>query len=162
MLQEQSRPSSCLSALRDGLIDGLGSAAQRGELGAMPSTGTSAPWEVRGWDPAQRAAAVRLGCPHGCHSWSGTGLSWGRGSGRREKVKDEGRGPEGARGSKPQRMWRRRDTSGTGDTSSTAGQGSEAPAEAEGAQIRAGCKDTERKAWSSLQGGKRGLEQLPR
>lgn len=36
MLQEQSWPLSCLSALRDGLIEDMGSAAQRGE----PSTGT--------------------------------------------------------------------------------------------------------------------------
>lgn len=42
------------------------------------------------------------------------------------------------------------------------GRSSEALAGAEGAQIRAGCKGTERKAWSSLQGGNRGLEQLPR
>lgn len=40
--------------------------------------------------------------------------------------------------------------------------GAQAPAGAEGAQIRAGCKGSERKAWSSLQGGKRGVEQLPR
>lgn len=67
MLQEQSWPLSCLSALRDGLIDGMGSAAQRGELwGAVPkpSTGTSAPCEVRGQDPAQGAGAVGSGCPH--------------------------------------------------------------------------------------------------
>jgi len=29
----------------------------------------------------------------------------------------------------------------------------------EGTQIRAGCEGAERKAWSSLEGGKRGLEQ---
>ena len=51
---------------------------------------------------------------------------------------------------------------GTGGCVGRRGRGSEAQAGAEGAQIRAGCEGTERKAWSSLEGGKRGLEQPAR
>lgn len=42
------------------------------------------------------------------------------------------------------------------------GRGLEEQVGAEGTQIRAGCEGVERKAWSSLEGGKRELEQLVR
>lgn len=42
------------------------------------------------------------------------------------------------------------------------GRGLEEQVGAEGTQIRAGCEGVERKAWSSLEGGKRGSEQLVR
>lgn len=51
---------------------------------------------------------------------------------------------------------------GTGGCVGRQGRGSEEQAGAEGAHIRAGCEATERKAWSSLEGGKRGLEQPAR
>lgn len=47
----------------------------------------------------------------------------------------------------------------TGGHAGQRGRGLEEQAGAAGTQIRAGCEGAERKAWSSLEGGKRGLEQ---
>lgn len=136
------------------------------------------PGELQWLNPARPGArAEEQRCRERCQwqPWgSGTGLVWVHGRVKEGKVKEERRSPWGsarfevAPGREAAELRcgglqrRGREERWQCLCRMMACRGLEAQAGAEGAQIRASCEGAERKAWSSLEGGKRGLEQPAR